>query len=497
MSLPVEQRALARSRAALGAQDGRPLLCSEASVYLKYLLLEALADTAELGSYARRTDLRSLLSVRLDSLIPALFEAGRVQEVECVALALRAPSLYRERVLDLAQEALFSQPLAPDLCLFPRPLTLEEQEAALPGERLHAVVFAVAPLFAHEFYPLAVDAFARDSQVHGRPFFNVLGVHLDWFDSAGRFQRAIYLDADRNLLCEADLGWPMAPHSAHCLCLGRAERALHARFAARLACPLVNPAAPSALADDKAATLKGWSALGLEVPAFLKVGPGEMGAARAFMAQYRELVAKPNGGTEGEQVLFLENCYPEAQAMLQSHLETCWQKDEALLQERRDGLLFCDPLTNALHTLALRLNAAFDGRDYWIESAYAQIGANARTPAAAGQGGKLIDLPTARAHLVTRRHGLAVDLTPAAWERICLQAKDAAGLFAGLLLVGLDVLLDLDQDGAVQAVFLEANPRPAGLSRAQFLADGLQGVTLKMWDGLHRQCAASQTGTAA
>jgi hypothetical protein len=53
------------------------------------------------------------------------------------------------------------------------------------------------------------------------------------------------------------------------------------------------------------------------------------------------------------------------------------------------------------------------------------------------------------------------------------------------MLVGLDVVLDIDKKGTPVAVFLEANSRPAGLSHAHFLgAASPPGVSLKLWDGL-------------
>jgi len=55
------------------------------------------------------------------------------------------------------------------------------------------------------------------------------------------------------------------------------------------------------------------------------------------------------------------------------------------------------------------------------------------------------------------------------------------------MLIGLDVLLDHDQHGKICPVFLEANPRPAGLSHSRLLVDdpwqpAVNGVTLNLWD---------------
>ena len=82
-----------------------------------------------------------------------------------------------------------------------------------------------------------------------------------------------------------------------------------------------------------------------------------------------------------------------------------------------------------------------------------------------------------------------IDLIEKDWVRIREQSERAAGLFSGLLLMGLDVLLDLDSSGNIIPVFLEANPRLAGLSHSRLLSEDIMsssqnGVSLKLWHGL-------------
>jgi len=81
------------------------------------------------------------------------------------------------------------------------------------------------------------------------------------------------------------------------------------------------------------------------------------------------------------------------------------------------------------------------------------------------------------------------------WADLTEQAERAAGLFGNLLLVGLDVILDLTPSGRIIPVFLEANPRPAGLCHARLLSglpvnSDLPGVGLQIWDGLEAGCSA-------
>jgi hypothetical protein len=89
--------------------------------------------------------------------------------------------------------------------------------------------------------------------------------------------------------------------------------------------------------------------------------------------------------------------------------------------------------------------------------------------------------------------GKPIDLSEKDWARIREQSEQAAGLFPGLLLIGLDVLLDHDANGNIIPVFLEANPRPAGLSHSRLLTEDIMsstqnGVSLKLWSGLAKFC---------
>ncbi len=371
-----------------------------------------------------------------------------------------------------------------------REATGTETPAAL-DIHVHAVVFAADAGFADEFYPLAVDAYERDAALHGRQRIRLYGVRADWLSDDGGIRHALFLDPELGRLCEADWAPPLRPDSVQFLCLGSREQELHRELAIHLPCPQLNPPAISELADDKAATLAGWSALGLEIPRFRLIEPGGWLDALRFVPRFPESVVKPNGGTEGQGVSYLSRADSRLAARLRGGLEECWRRGAAIVQERRDGVLFRDPEQGGLHTVALRLNLVYDGFRHRLASAFAQVGTDPDQPASCGRGGRILALGEVLPWLVARGDiPLPVDgLDPALWRNIEELAEVAASLFDGLLLVGLDALLDFDDLGRLIPVFLEANPRPAGLRHARLLSGppsrwDQAGVGPLLWDGV-------------
>lgn len=364
--------------------------------------------------------------------------------------------------------------------------------AAWRGEHLHAVIFASRKAFLNEFYALAVDAYAHDADEHGRTRHRLLGVDADWLRPDGTICRGVLLDAGRNRLIEADLAIPAKPDSAQFLCLGYREQALHRALAAHCPYPLVNPWSASALADDKADTLEGWARMGLEIPAFNRIEADDWEAVKGFIARFGEAVLKPNGGTEGRDVVYLTGSDPSCKAPeAPSPYAGPKARPAAIIQQRRDGLLYREPIQGSLHTLALRLNVAFDGNRHRLSSGFAQIGRDAVRPAACGHGGTILPLATVLPNLVSRRDTSRQVARPDSlwWQNLAEQGERAAALFEQLRLVGLDVLLDQPDGDAIRPVFLEANPRPAGLCRSR-LVTGLPdaadepGIGAALWRGL-------------
>lgn len=507
------RRACCRTRDALGMIANSPLGRDEAGVFLKYLLLEGL-ESGEIRYWRvhRRTDACIALRRRLEELLSDILTAMigspeltamRWIEWESLGRSLIASPFYQHRLIDFALEAVLSEPLAPELCVNFSPSPQHELPAALHGAWNHAVIFASPVFFTHEFYPLAVDAFVHDSGRFGSPRTNVLGGHMDWLTGNGKLKRILYLDFASGRLIETDLAVPVRPDSVQFLCLGGQEREKHMSISQRFDCVQVNPAPASRLADDKAATLSGWSALGLETPAYQEIAAGDLAAAFRFLNSFAEIVLKPNQATEGEQVAFFRSGQAHARAALERHLHRCWERGAAIAQQRRDGVCFRDPVSDKYHTLVLRLNLAFDGARHCLESAYAQLGRDEQHPAACGRGGHIMAVDEILSFLAPRpaAGGKPIRLDARDWRRIRGQAEQAAGLFQGLLLIGLDVLLDHDEQGRVIPVFLEANPRLAGLSHSRLLGDdpfvpAPIGVSLKLWDGLvqSRSCAEQPGG---
>ncbi len=467
-----QQCAEQRARRELAMAADSPWSAAEASVALKY----ALVDLNSRGIPPQP---------HFDRLC-AEWDWSNTSDGDSVRRALLYNSDYRRRLDELATESLMSQRLAPELGIMPHPLTPSQLHTLLPAEHNHAVLFASSLLFTHEFYPLVVDAFSFDSERRGRPFFNVLGIHLDWIDPMGHAQRAIAVDLEHNRLVEAPLERALPIHSAHFLCLGSGERARHKEWSTRLAIPQINPVTAAILADDKCATTSAWADAGLQTPPFIPIGPRDLQAAIQFVSTHGEAVIKPNADSEGRGVAYIQS--PDDFA---AYWRTTRSSQNALLQARRDRVFFKDPQTQTIRTLALRLNVGSDGVYRQVESGYAQLGAHTRSPASRGRDGAIAALADLENNLVYKSAGHWQPLFLGAhfWRETTTCAERGAAIFSDLLLVGLDLIIDVDGDGRPSALLLEANPRPAGLCHARLLRNGQAGVGAAMWRGLHAHLA--------
>ena len=493
------QRACLQTWEALDLSVGTAFNQDEISIFLKYLLLEGL-DFGEVRSWRLhgQTDLPTSLPLRLKGLLTqaqqGMIIGGELPNVKGISwdalnYILSASLIYRQRLICITMEAVLSEPMSPELCLKYGTATRYDLSVVLPGTWNHAVIFESPVFFTNEFYPLAVDAFVYDSEHYGNQRTNVLGVHTDWLTSEGKLKRILYLDVDNGRLVETDVEFAIQPESVHFLCLGHQEQENHKAISERINCVQVNPSKASMLADDKAATLAGWSAMGLEVPAFQEIAPRDMENAYHFFNRFEEIVVKPNKATEGELVAFFQRSHPQARIELQHHLERCWENGEAIVQQRRDGICFRDPVSGKYHSLALRFNLTTNrGGGHRLESGYVQLGQDEHSPAACGQKGRIVRINEVLPNLFysSTFGNKRFHLSSNDWTGIREQAEQAARLFEGLMLIGLDVLLDHDQHGKICPVFLEANPRPAGLSHSRLLVDdpwqpAVNGVTLNLW----------------
>ncbi len=491
-------RAWHATQDALNLAQDAPASDYQISVFLKHLLLQGLKnDDTLFGSKQTLSQLRDQLQFRLAALRFALrlendFIGNLGVDTQQAWQAIHSSKVYQQRLIDLALASLFSENLAPELCLESEAWLPRNLKTTLQGCRNHAIIFADAMLFHHEFYPLAVDAYVRDSQGLDAPRTNVLGVHVDWISPGGMLKRIVFLDVEYNCLREVDLAFPLFPDSVQFHSLGKNEQKLHQQWSATFSCPQVNPYAQSSLADDKAATLMAWENMGVEIPAFVKLAEGDFESAWRFVDAYREIVVKPNKSTEGDRVAYFKVGQKSFKTEFANHLEACWEQGDAVIQQRRDGLIFRDIPSGKQHNLVLRLNLSFDGNRYRVDSGYAQLAKDTKHPAASSQGGRIVSPLEILDNLVSRTDPACpiFSIEGQDWMRICDQAIRAASLFRGLMLVGIDVLLDVDLDGNIMPVFLEANPRPAGLCHSRLL-DGYpdscpapNGVSLNLWDGL-------------
>jgi hypothetical protein len=471
----------------LGLPHGDRLSIEEASVLLKYLVAEGAANPGsaprDCATQRARGALRQTINDGLDAAAGALDASVRSH----VETALREGSTYCERILDLAVSDLVSEPMAPEVCI-----SIDPWDELPPDGTCwaHGIVFHASALVTHEIYPLAADACMHDARNSGKPYFRVLGVHGDWIDD-GCARRVLLFDASHDRFLEAPLSQPVHLDSVQFLELGERQTERHRCWSSTLHCHLLNPWSASAAADDKDGLRCRWQKAGLKIPAGLLLAVGERSRAHSFLASSREIVVKPNTGTEGDRVLYLQSDDPDATDRLDMQLTACWEWGTVLVERRCDGIGWRDPDTGRIHSLALRLHVAYDGTRCVAESGYAQLGVDQSHPATRGAGGMLLPIATVLTSLVQRADDSAVPFDTEDLSRVRELAEAAASAHDVIALVGIDIVLNTDASGSVTPVLLELNPRPAGLAHARFLPGagegrGEAGVSLTMWDGIAR-----------
>ena len=464
LEVGLQESACRRAECALGLKSGAALEALELSVAFKYALsLRQLDDANE----------------ALDWLC-ALWDWSKLDADNGVRQALGRDPIYRHRLVELARDAQSSQPLAPELCLAPCPLGTSAFIPLLSGAHNHAVVFAQPALITHELYPLVVDAFTADSTAMGRTYSNVIGVHIDWIDNQHRMRRALFFDLHAQRFIEASLAVPQPIESAHFLSLGSDEQTLHARWSAQLPVFQMNPWAQAQWADDKHATIEAWTKDGIDVPLTRSITKADTTTVRTWLDRYGALVVKPNGGSEGRGVAYLNTLEDWL-----SYLKEQSEQSDLLLQVRRDHVFFRDRKRGSLHTLAVRIHVASCGASRRADSYYVQVGAHAHTPASRARGGRIVSAADLDCQLVYRKEGqsLPVELIPSFWDETFDCAKRSAAVFPDLALVGLDFVVDMNGNRPT-AIPIEANPRPAGLCHARRTVDGRSGVSEGLWNGL-------------
>jgi hypothetical protein len=480
---------VARAGAELGIR-AEHLPAEVLGVALQYAVLDRLLH--RLGSLqAARRQIREGAIPR--EVLRTLAEEDLAELQTCAARTghqLTAPwlqeSAIASRVIDLALDALFSEPLAPALLLPPIP-------ERLPAAPIHGLIFSAFPHITHELYPLMIDAYVAN------PALQVVGVHLDWLRD-GSPRRVITFDFERHILREIAVADTPRLASAQTLGLNLCqEQADHRRVAALLPdVPLLNPVDGAAMLDDKARTGALWKDVGLDTPAFVVLPPlcsAQEARERlmAFLAIHGlRVVIKPADGTEGRQVGIFDAEQPDAHAAAFRHLEALRSGGSAMMMAERGRVRAL--MDGGPTRCVVRINACWDGTRAWAESGYAQV-AGVKGIASAGQGGRVIALQELWGRLC-HEDGLPITPTGDDWARLLATARDGARVLGQALatampaLIGLDLLLDIDPDGRLQPVLLEANPRPSGMARCMSLTpDGPldePGISPHFWTVVSR-----------
>ena len=410
---------------------------------------------------------------------------------EVAELTETAVARHGVRLAAFSADLLTSHPLAPPIQLLDTPPPIS------PRSPWHALVFETPAHASHELWPLLVDALQAGAL--GYLSGLAVGAHTSWLDSDGRLQRALWYNPDTDRLIESDLPRAKQLRSAHLLVgpAGREGR-WHATMASRLRswnCTVVNPVAPSSMADDKWATWERWRDAGVPTPETWLVPRRALRTAwRATAGEAvacaggAALLVKPRHGTEGRGIVVV----PDGGDALERAVESVLREDDALVQVFRGHLRWRSE-QGSLMRATLRLHAASNGRgDVVIESGYAHVAGDAAAAiASVGKEGKA--RPLVREHLwldppVGTKRPLTVDDVTG----ITACARDAARALAvpsdPLRLMGMDLLVEMDADGRARALALEANPRPAGLGHSRFLTAGWQeagqpGVSIAVWEG--------------
>lgn len=481
---------LQRAKVELGVTN-EPLADEQLGVGVKYALLDRLLDRvgslADARSRAREgQSYRVVLRAMAEEDLPELLDYARLTEHSLHAPWLTSSAM-QSRLIDVMLDALFSEPLAPEL-VFP------SAEESLPAGSLHGLIFSTFSHITHELFPLMVDAYVAN------PELTVVGVHLDWLED-GRARRVIRFDITRQQLREISVSGAARLISAQALALNLSHEALDHDLAEALLpeARMLNPCAGAMILDDKVRTASIWRAAGLSTPAFLALPRARNSqAARDALASFiatqgKRIVLKPTDGTEGRHVGIFDFAQGEQRAAAFRHLDLLLSGGAVLALEERGLLRYTGE--HGPVRVAVRINVCWDGARAWVESGYAQVAAHSTGIASAGQGGRVLALAELWPRLC-RENGQPFAPTRDDWACLLATAREGTTALANSLtsampaLVGLDLLLDLDEDDHLFPVLLEANPRPAGMARCALLsADGPTdepGIAPHLWDVVAR-----------
>ena len=454
--------AVKRARRTLGADMDYLLRAEEFSVAFKYALSEDEPNMTMLSQLAKIT--------------PTYPDAEKAFK------ALKNCHHYRSRILQIAREKKRSEALAPELLIYPSPVTPQQISTWTSGEFFHGLICTDMHLFTNEFYALAIDAFTSDSSITGRPRFNLLGVKDSWIDEQSCATRAILVDFERLRLIETDLPQPQKLDSAQFISLGRNEIEVHQALSERLDCIQVNPFKYSWPADDKISSYNLWKSRSIPIPDTLPITKINR-AAISFVEQHEESILKPNFATGGQGATFLRSEIDLHRVWANNSVDVEW-----ILQARKDTVLFKKSDKDHPQTLVIRLNVGGQKSSILkVESIYAQIGRDRWSPASTGHDSRIIskqDLEGTTGYIKTNRW-CPLELDELFWSQTHTIAEQAASIYQGLFLSGIDLIIDVDAAGRPKCIVLEANARPGGLCRSQCIAHGKPKISSELWRRLY------------
>jgi len=373
----------------------------------------------------------------------------------------------------------------PTLIVVPTPLTKRRINELLGNRRNYVMVFGAESIYFQD----TVHALALDSRRHGG--VNVLGVHTDWIAPDGRsVGRALAVD-ETGLVKEMAFAESIPIYIVQILHLPlKNEQDIHRELSLRFCdagIPQINPYADSSeRADDKAWTHALWEKYERKIasPKYVLIPQGSSSeeifqCLRSFAEDTKksELVIQTNRGTEGYMMEeFNVRSASGSDLALLYIRDRILPKDDAIIREKRGNVRYRDESPASLLNVTFRVNVAWNGSNFVAESGYAQIARDDMTFAASrGRGGGIIDINEALSNLHCARDGKWVRFIPADEDIAAMKnsaIRAAYALNAGLSvenylkLMGVDILMEVDKDGSLTPVVLEANPRPAGLSHS-------------------------------
>ena len=466
-------------------------------VLLYYLESEAAAHGIDAQEVDEADQSRSRLGRLVDPGDRRLLERLRdipVADGVDIAEVLREDA-YRNRLLDVASERLRVGPDAPALRIAPRKRT-----PLRSGIGFGLVFGAETTLFQDTV--LAFQSDAEASRLPGETAVRVLGVHVDWLDDAMRTRRALIVDASRQVL-EVCFRHPQRLDTVEILHLARdRERDVHRRISEvceRVGVAQINPYGVAVgRADDKMQAFRAWQrpcggrARRIETPGarLVPLGKGRREVVAALLALLgergeAELVVQPCHGTEGRLVEAGRVAADDPALLRGDHvlvrhaLDEILPYDDLLIRESRGNIRL--DVEGEPRRLAFRLNVACDGCSFVAESGFAQAACDGTAfVASRGRGGEVVDLGEALKALCCedRTGWRRIALTDSDVAEMCKAATTAAAALnaglpeeARLKHMGIDLVLETD-NGVLTPVILEANARPAGLSRSHEIGLG-------------------------